>query len=343
MGLAAGSTAAVAFEPAGPGSPLPAPPNAGADARLRGQEVYGSHVCGSGSCRVEDPPWGQFRSPEVQQWGERALHWPPGRSVPWVRVHLCTVDPDTCAAEGDLHIQGKDVKILEGPEELPDGEVRLSASDWLREWQGGVVTVPESARLYDEEAARVASAGPFVLPPARGATEGAEVGQRLAVLEGQILRDLEGGDQCGVRRTTSGEKGLTLPAVPTPPLPEPGEEVVQQSREAVTRTPEDRKSLLRVRLEGVRAAFNATKPRRLHHGGRKHVLRTMATRAMIFVVEGEERERKRTRKDVHTRRQQERKRKSLSTGSSARTSESDTSNSETAMGRGSRSKIMRAV
>ena len=26
----------------------------------------------------------------------------------------------------------------------------------------------------------------------------------------------------------------------TPPLPEPGEEVVQQSREAVTRTPEDR-------------------------------------------------------------------------------------------------------
>ena len=203
--------------------------------------------------------------------------------------------------------------------------------------------MPESARLYDEEAARVASAGPFVLPPARGATEGAEVGQRLAVLESQILRDLEGGDQRGVRRTTSGEKGLTLPAVPTPPLPEPGEEVVQQSREAVTRTPEDRKSLLRVRLEGVRAAFNATKPRRLHHGGRKDVLRTMAIRAMIFVAEGEERERKRTRKEVHTRRQQERKRKSLSSGSSAGTSESDTSNSETAMGRGSRSKIMRAV
>ena len=182
--------------------------------------------------------------------------------------------------------------------------------------------------------ARVASAGPFVLPLARGE---ADVGQRLAVLEGQIL------DQRGVRRTSSGEKGLTLPAVPTPPLPEPGEEVVQQSREAVTRTPEDRKSLLRVRLEGVRAAFNATKPRRLHHGGRKDVLRTMATRAMIFVAEGEERERKLTRKEVHTRRQQERKRKKLSSGSSAGTSESDTSNSETAMGRGSRSKIMRAV
>ena len=216
------------------------------------------------------------------------------------------------------------MKILEGPEELPDGEVRLSASDWLREWHGGVATVPESGGLYDEEAARVASAGPFVLPPARGASDGAEVGQRLAVLEGQILRDLEGGDQRGVRRTTSGEKGLTFPAVSTPPLPEPGEEVVQQSREAVTRTPEDRKSLLRVRLEGVRAAFNATKPRRLHHGGRKDVLRTMATRAMIFVVEGEERERKRTRKEVHTRRQQERKRKNLSSGSSAGTSESDT-------------------
>ena len=203
--------------------------------------------------------------------------------------------------------------------------------------------MPESARLYDEEAARAASAGPFVLPPARGATEGAEVGQRLAVLESQILRDLEGGDQRGVKRTTSGEKGLTLPAVLTPPLPEPGEEVVQQSREAVAPTPEDRKSLLRVRLEGVRAASNATKPRRLHHGGRKDVLRTMAIRAMIFVAEGEERERKRTRKEVHTRRQQERKRKSLCSGSSAATSESDTSNSETAMGRGSRSKIMRAV
>ena len=34
---------------------------------------------------------------------------------------------------------------------------------------------------------------------------------------------------------------LTLPAVPTPLLPEPGEEVVQQSRDAVTRTPEGRK------------------------------------------------------------------------------------------------------
>ena len=50
----------------------------------------------------------------------------------------------------------------------------------------------------DKEAARVASTGPFVLPPVRGASEGAEVGQRLAVLEG---------DQRGVRRTTSGEKG----------------------------------------------------------------------------------------------------------------------------------------
>ena len=77
------------------------------------------------------------------------------------------------------------MKILEGPEELPDGEARLSASDWLREWQGGVATVPESARLCDEEAARTSSAGPFVLPPACGATEGAEVGQKLAVLESQ--------------------------------------------------------------------------------------------------------------------------------------------------------------
>ena len=93
----------------------------------------------------------------------------------------------------------------------------------------------------------------------------------------------------------------------------------------------------------MRAAFNATKPRRLHHGGRKDVLRTMAIRAMIFVAEGEEREQKRTRKGTHTRRQQERKKKSLSSGSSVATNESDTSSSETAMGMGSRSKIMRAV
>ena len=99
------------------------------------------------------------------------------------------------------------MKILIGPEELPDGEVRLSALDWLREWQEGVETVRESGRLYDEEAARASSAGPFVLPPARGITEEAEVGQRLTVLEIQILRDLEGGDQRGVRMTTSEAKG----------------------------------------------------------------------------------------------------------------------------------------
>ena len=255
MRMAAGSTAA----PAAPSSPRPAPPNPGQlvqvlmhereARRSMGHMFVGVEVAGSMTHHGVsfEGAWLGAERPEVQQWGERTLHWPPGRSVPWVRVHLCTVDPDTCAAEGDLHIQGKDVKILEGPEELPDGEARLSASDWLREWQGGVATVPESARLYDEEDARAASAGPFVLPPARGATQGAEVGHRLAVLESQILRDLEGGDQRGVKRTTSGEK----------------EEVVQQSREAVTPTPEDRKSLLRVRLESVRAAFNATKPRRL--------------------------------------------------------------------------------
>ena len=42
MGLAAGSTAAVAFEPAGPGSPLPAPPNPGQLVQVL-------------------MPWGQFR------------------------------------------------------------------------------------------------------------------------------------------------------------------------------------------------------------------------------------------------------------------------------------------
>ena len=40
-------------------------------------------------------------------------------------------------------------------------------------------------------------------------------------------------------------------SVLSPPLPDSGEEVVQQSREAVTRKPEGRKSLLRVRLETV--------------------------------------------------------------------------------------------
>ena len=66
------------------------------------------------------------------------------------------------------------MKILIGPEKLPDGEARLSALDWLREWQEGVEIVRESGRLYDEEAARASSAGPFVLPPAE-----AEVGQRV--------------------------------------------------------------------------------------------------------------------------------------------------------------------
>ena len=68
--------------------------------------------------------------------------------------------------------------------------------------------------------------------------------------------------------------------------PNLGRKVVQQSLEAVTRTPEGRKKLLKVTLETVWAAFNATKPRRLHHGSRKHVLRTIATRAMTFVAQG---------------------------------------------------------
>ena len=42
-------------------------------------------------------------------------------------------------------------------------------------------------------------ASPFVLPPARGASEGAEVGQSWPF-------------SSGVRRTSSGEKGLTLRA-----------------------------------------------------------------------------------------------------------------------------------
>ena len=258
MEMVAGSTAVVAFEPAGPSSPRPAPPNPGQLVKVLLQDVYGSMFVGVEVVRSMthhgvsfEGAWLGAERPEVHLQGERRLHWPPGRNVPWVRVHLCTVDPDPCAAEEDLHIQRKDMKILNGPEELPDGEARLSASDWLREWQEGVATVPESGRLYDEEAARASSAGPFVLPPARGGTEGTEVGQRLAVLESQILRDLEGGDQRGVKRTTSGVKRLTLPAVPTPLLPEPGEEVVQQSREIVAPTPEGRKSLLRVRLETV--------------------------------------------------------------------------------------------
>ena len=133
MGMAAGSTAAVAFEPAGPSSPRPAPPNPGQlvqvlmhereARRSMGHMFVGVEVAGSMTHHGVsfEGAWLGAERPEVQQWGERTLHWPPGRSVPWVRVHLCTVDPDTCAAEGDLHIQEKDVKILEGPEELPDG------------------------------------------------------------------------------------------------------------------------------------------------------------------------------------------------------------------------------
>ena len=45
-------------------------------------------------------------------------------------------------------------------------------------------------------------------------------------------------NQRGVEMTASESKGLAIPAVLSPPLPEPGEEVVQQSREAVTRKPE---------------------------------------------------------------------------------------------------------
>ena len=69
--------------------------------------------------------------------------------------------------------------------------------------------------LYDKEAARVASASPFVLPPARGASEGAEVGQRLAVLE-----------RC--EKDDKWRKRVDPSSVPTPPLPELGEEIVQQ-------------------------------------------------------------------------------------------------------------------
>ena len=45
-------------------------------------------------------------------------------------------------------------------------------------------------------------------------------------------------NQLGVEMTTSETKELALPAVARPPLPEPGEKVDKQSREAVTRTPE---------------------------------------------------------------------------------------------------------
>ena len=66
MEMTAGSTAAVAFEPAGPSSPRPTPPNPGQLVQVlmherEDRDVYGSHVCGSGSREVNDPPWGQFR------------------------------------------------------------------------------------------------------------------------------------------------------------------------------------------------------------------------------------------------------------------------------------------
>ena len=177
----------MAFEPAGPSSLRPAPPNPGQLVKARSHERETGMSMDHMFVGVEalrsmtqhgvsfEVAWLGEEPPEVQ----KRLHWPPGRNVPWVRVHLCTVDPNACAAEGDLHIQKKDMKILIGPEKLPDGEARLSALDWLREWQEGVEIVRESGRLYDEEAARASSAGPFVLPPARGSTEEAEVGQRV--------------------------------------------------------------------------------------------------------------------------------------------------------------------
>ena len=120
MGLAAGSTAAVAFEPAGPGSPLPTPPNPGQLVQVLKYEREARKSMGHMFVGVEvarskthhgvsfEGAWLGAERLEVQQWNERALHWPPGRSAPWVRVHLCAVDPNTCVADGDLHIQGKE-------------------------------------------------------------------------------------------------------------------------------------------------------------------------------------------------------------------------------------------
>ena len=57
----------------------------GTVARARDRNVYGSHVCGSRSFEVNDPPWSQFRRSlvgeerlEVHQQCEKRLHWPPG-------------------------------------------------------------------------------------------------------------------------------------------------------------------------------------------------------------------------------------------------------------------------
>ena len=182
----------------------------GTVARARDRNVYGSHVCGSRSFEVNDPAWGQFRS----SLGGRGT---PRSSE---KTSLASRTQRTLGASTPVHGRSRRLRSrgrsphskeghenLIGPEELPDGEARLSALDWLREWQEGVEIVRESGRLYDEEAARASSAGPFVLPVARGSTEGAEVGQRLTVLESQNLRDPEGGDQRGVRMTTSEAEG----------------------------------------------------------------------------------------------------------------------------------------
>ena len=98
MGMAAGSTAAVAFEPAGPSSPRPAPPNPGQlvqvlmhereARRSMGHMFVGVEVAGSMTHHGVsfEGAWLGAERPDVQQWGERTLRWPPGRSVPWVRV-----------------------------------------------------------------------------------------------------------------------------------------------------------------------------------------------------------------------------------------------------------------
>ena len=103
----AGSTAAVAFGPAVPSSLRPAPPNPGQlvkallheretgmsmDHMFVGVEVLRSMTHHGVS--FEEAWLGEERL-EVHQQCEKRLHWPPGRNVPWVRVHLCTVDRRT--------------------------------------------------------------------------------------------------------------------------------------------------------------------------------------------------------------------------------------------------------
>ena len=84
--------------------------------------------------------------------------------------------------------------------------------------------------------------------------------------------------------SVSGE--LTLPAVPTPPLPEPGEEVRPAEPRGRDQNARGSEIIIKSDVRDSVSGFQCIKAEESASHGRKDVLRTIATHAMTFVAEG---------------------------------------------------------